>query len=448
MTPSANPGGPVRLVELLAPLSLVTDLGMGSPDEQALRSCLVATNLARRIGLGEAEVADVYYATLLEHLGCTATSHEEAARFGGDELATRPLMSRTDFERPRELIGMLGALGRGTSPIARARTTLSVVTSAKWAIDVMAGVCEVGATLARQLHLSQSVELSLGQMFERWDGKGAPNGLRGDATQRPARLAQVASQAVTIAGVAGVDEALAAVRRRSGGWFDPKLSEAFVREGPELLSEAMGTDALQAVVAAEPGPWRLVQEDRVDELAAVFGRMIDLKSTYLLGHSDGVAALVHEAARALGLSDEDRARVRQAGFLHDLGRVGVPAGIWEKRGSLTQGEWERVRLHAYHSERILARSPGLSGVAGMAGMHHERTDGSGYHRQARGGAVPQGARVLAAADAFHAMTEPRPYRPALASDAAADALRGEARQGRFDARATDAVIACAGKAGG
>src|SRR5947209_5582637 len=134
----------------------------------------------------------------------------------------------------------------------------------------------------------------------------------------------------------------------------------------------------------------------------------------------------------------------RAGLLHDLGRMSVSNRIWEKRGPLTASEWEQVRLHAYQSERILVRSPLLAPLAPLAGMHHEQQDGSAYHRQAAGHAVPLGARVLAAADAFQAMTQERPYRPALASATAADQLTAEVSRGRLDGGAVRAVLEVAG----
>jgi putative nucleotidyltransferase with HDIG domain len=174
--------------------------------------------------------------------------------------------------------------------------------------------------------------------------------------------------------------------------------------------------------------------------------MVDLKLPFTRGHSSGVAALAEAAARGLGLAEADAVAVRRAGLLHDLGRVAVPNGVWEKPGPLTHGEWEQVRLHPYHSERILACSPVLAPLAPLAGMHHERQDGSGYHRQAAGAMVPLGARLLAAADAYHAMTEVRPHRPALDPAAAAERVRAEAAAGRLDPDAAGAVLLAAGHA--
>jgi HD-GYP domain-containing protein (c-di-GMP phosphodiesterase class II)/DNA-binding CsgD family transcriptional regulator len=182
----------------------------------------------------------------------------------------------------------------------------------------------------------------------------------------------------------------------------------------------------------------------MDEVARVFADMVDLKTPFLHGHSSGVAALAEVAARMVGFDVEAVATMRRAGLLHDLGRVGVPNGIWEKTGPLSAGEWEQVRLHAYHSERILSRSAALAPVATVAGMHHERLDGSGYHRGISAASLPAPARMLAAADAYHAMTEERAHRPALNRSEAATTLQDEAAAGKLDREAVAAVLEAAG----
>jgi putative nucleotidyltransferase with HDIG domain len=177
-----------------------------------------------------------------------------------------------------------------------------------------------------------------------------------------------------------------------------------------------------------------------------FGDAVDLKSPFHHGHSAGVASLAEGAARSLGLSDGDTASLRRAALLHDIGRAAVPNGVWERPGPLTSGDWERVRLHAYHSERIVSRCGPLASVAPLAGMHHERLDGSGYHRGSAASAIPLAARVLAAADAFQAMTQERAHRPAHSPDAAARELAAQGRAGVLDPDAVSAVLSAAGQA--
>jgi HD-GYP domain-containing protein (c-di-GMP phosphodiesterase class II) len=212
-----------------------------------------------------------------------------------------------------------------------------------------------------------------------------------------------------------------------------------------MLSELSSADAVVAAVEAEPDPPVRVSERGLDAVCRAFGDAVDLKSPFHHGHSSGVAELAAGAAQRLELEADEVSALRRAGFLHDLGRAAIPNGIWEKPGPLTSSEWERVRLHAYHGERVLSRCGPLEPLAPLVGMHHERLDGSGYHRQAKAAGIPLAARVLAAADAYQAMTQARPHRPALTAEAAAAELTAEAAGGRLSSDAVGAVLAAAGQ---
>jgi putative nucleotidyltransferase with HDIG domain len=429
----------LRLADLLAALSVTTDLAMGQPPEKAIRACVVATEIARQLDLSGQEVSDVYYTTLLKHLGCTATPHEELL-FGPDEIATRPVAERTDIAHPAEVLSLLRATGSGTGP-ARLRYVARAMTSRKAQAEMLRAICEVATRLAERLRLGARVEEALYQNLERWDGKGEPRRLRGEDIVLPARIAEPATQAAIFHGIGGADAVTAMLERRSGGWFDPTVVEAARDAAPETLARLDEGDPWDEVLRIEPEPVRRVHEDRLDEVAAAFGDMVDLKSVHTPGHSAGVAGLASAAAERLGL---DPAAVRRAALLHDLGRAAVPIGTWEKPGPLTTSDWERVRTHAYQTERILARSEALSELAPLAGMHHERQDGSGYHRGARGGQTPAEARLIAAADVYQALTQPRPHRPARTAGEAAEVVATEAAAGRLDPECVNAVVEAAG----
>ena len=130
----------------------------------------------------------------------------------------------------------------------------------------------------------------------------------------------------------------------------------------------------------------------------------------------------------------------------DLGRVGVPNGIWDRPGPLGVVDWERVRLHPYLTERILSRCPPLTLIGRVAAAHHERLDGSGYHRGTKAHDLDAAARLLAVADVVAAMGEPRPHRPPLPESEITRHIECEVRDGRLDARAANAVLATAGHA--
>jgi HD-GYP domain-containing protein (c-di-GMP phosphodiesterase class II) len=175
------------------------------------------------------------------------------------------------------------------------------------------------------------------------------------------------------------------------------------------------------------------------------GRFADLISPSFSGHSDGVARLACAAAKRCGLDAARVTAVRRAGLVHDLGRVAIGARTWQRPRPLTVDEWEQVRLHPYQTERVISRSPFLSALAPIAGAHHERLDGSGYHRGSSAAELALPARLLAAADVFHAMCEPRPHREPVAPSEAAEAVGREASAGRLDPDAVMAVVEAAGE---
>jgi HD-GYP domain-containing protein (c-di-GMP phosphodiesterase class II) len=258
------------------------------------------------------------------------------------------------------------------------------------------------------------------------------------------RIVQLAADAVLFNRLGGIDGALAMARQRAGTMHDPELVERFCHDAATILRREEISSVWDTVLATEPGPRPLVEAAQLDAAAEAIGNAVDLKSPYLTGHSQGVGRLAALAAARCGLPEAEVAAMRRAGMLHDLGRIGVSAAIWAKAGPLSDDEWERVRLHTYYTERVLARPKALAGLGALAALHHERLDGSGYHRGLPGNLLSIGARILAAADSYQAMIEVRPYRPAHTPEAAAAELRREVRIGRLDGDAVNAVLAAAG----
>jgi len=431
-------------MDLLAALSVTTDLGMGQPPETALRSSLLATALARTMALPDDDVRNTCLGTLLRHVGCTATASAEARLYGGDELVSRRAAQPTDFGNPREMLRLTLATGRGAGLMRPAKIAKSVVGDMRHGTEVLTSVCDAASMLARRLGLGRAVQECVGQQFERWDGKG-PFGKAKDEVPLPARIGEVATQAVLFLDAEGPEAALAMVAQRAGGWFDPVVAQAFCTTGAALMDELAASDPWQAFLEAEPVPVEHIDESDLDRVARCFADMADLKSPYTVGHSREVAELAEAAARRLGLPEGEVVTLQRAALLHDLGRVGVSSGIWDKEGPLTRSEWEQVRLHPYLTERILSCSSSLAPLGWIAGLHHERLDGSGYHHGVSAPALPVSARILAAADTFQTATQERPHRPARTTEQAAAHLTAEATAGRLDADCVAAVIEAAGQ---
>ena len=306
-----------------------------------------------------------------------------------------------------------------------------------------AAMCEVAQRFAGWLDLGSSIQAALEYVFARWDGKGFPDA-RGDSIPLPMRLLHVARDISLFLSASGPDEARAVIEQRAGAAYEPRLAELAVRNFGDLLADLDETRMWDQAVAIEPFPQVRIAGEKIDDAFMAIATLTGLKSPWLREHSTGVAELAEAAAWRMGLPPASVSLVRRAALANDLGRVGVSNAIWEKPGPLGFGEWERVRLHPHFSERAFAQSKALAPIGVLAGSHHERLDGSGYHRGTRGSALDQTARILAAADCYAAMREARPYREALDAPAAETELTREAEQGKLDPDAVDAVLAAAG----
>jgi HD-GYP domain-containing protein (c-di-GMP phosphodiesterase class II) len=435
--------GETRLAELIATLSLATDLGMGQPMEFALGVAVLGVALADRAGLGTGETADIFYLALVKHIGCTSDAFEFAGFTGGDDVAFRHRAMLWPATPKREVLrAIIRHTGEDRPPLERARLVAGMVAGGeKRPRHSVAAHCEAGGRLAERLGLSEGVLSGLRQEQERWDGTGLPDGLSGESLSTAHRFVMVAHDALAISESGG--DVVDIVRARSGTAYDPQVVEMF-EDGWAGFESEERSDIWARALAAEPNPPLTVADAHIDRIALAIADFTDLKSPYLLGHSTRVAELVDAAAKSIGLSDEERATTRRAALLHDVGRTGIPNGIWDKPAPLTARETERVRLHSYYTERILARSPVLAHLALKAGSHHENLDGTGYHRGVGAGYLDRTARLLRAADCLDAMVNDRPHRPALSVAEAAAALKAEVDAGRLDADAVTAVLDAAG----
>ncbi|HEV2059584.1 MAG TPA: HD domain-containing phosphohydrolase [Solirubrobacteraceae bacterium] len=422
----------------------MTDLGTGLGFEKGLQTCVVACAFGRALGLDDDACRTIHHTALLRAVGCTASAPENAAMFG-DDVAFQAAFKTLDPGDPDVFAGQLEAFGswagRERQPALAARFVEVAPTAGPLAVQMN---CEVSAALGTRLGLAPAAIAALDEIHERWDGLGLPAGIEGDALSLPVRVVHVAEQAVLACAAGGVAAAQAEVRRRAGGHLDPELCRRFVEHAEEVLEPLSAADMLTAVAEAEPRPTATLPADHLNRVCIAFAAFADLKGTHLVGHSTRVAHLAGAAAGLLGMDEPSRESLRTAALVHDLGRAAVSSAIWDRPAALGPADRERVRLHPYWTGRVLAHCPALAPLEVVAAAHHERIDGSGYPRGARGGELSLSARVLAAADAFSAMTEDRPHRPARDREEAARILLEDATSGRQDPEAAAAVIEAAG----
>ena len=434
----------VRLAELVGALSLGIDLGFGQPMEHVLRQCLIALRVAERLGLDEEHRAVVYYTALLVNVGCHADAHEQAKWFG-DDIALKAIKYDHEPRSLRMAASSMRFLGSGHPPLHRFRLGLEFVISGHREVDGMiAHHAAIARALGEQLELPDGVLESLAAAYERWDGRGWPGKLEGEQVPLAARIAQVAEFVEVANRMGGAAAAKRLARERRGKQFDPAVADVVAKDGDLILSELDAVSTWDAVIDAEPALAVGLPGERFDRALLAIADFVDLKSPYFLGHARAVAELAGEAGAQLGLPEDEVRLLRRAGLVHDLGRLGVSNAIWDKRGPLGAGEWERLRLQPYLTERMLRQSPALAPLARIAVQHRERLDGSGYPQGLSGTAIAPLARVLGAADAYQAMREPRPHRAPRSADDAAKELRADVRAGRHESDAAEAVLGAAG----
>ncbi|HVC78703.1 MAG TPA: HD domain-containing phosphohydrolase [Candidatus Micrarchaeaceae archaeon] len=438
----------VRLAELVAAFSLAIDLGLGQPMEHVLRSWLIATRLGHHVGLDPEERGALYYVVTLAWAGCVADTPVLAALVG-DDIAYRADTFRSDLRDLPALGFMLQHLGAGQPALHRLRLAVNLIATGGKAVEqAIRSHCLVTGNMADRIGLGSEVSGPLQQVFTRWDGKGVPKGVGGEAIALKTRLYHLADVVEVFHRSGGATAAVDVVRSRRGTQFDPAVADLFCSVAPDVLRDPATEDDWNEVIAGDPALQRCLTEGEFDQALEAIADFTDLRSPSRAGHSRNVAELASQAALRAGLPAAEVVAVRRAGLLHDMGLHGISASILDKAGPLSPSEWERMRMHSYYTERMLARPPKLARLGAIASLTHERCDGSGYHRRLTAPAIPVSGRLLAAACAFCAMTEPRSYRPALSAKQATAELRADARRGKLDAAAVDAVLAAAGQSQG
>ena len=437
-----------RRVEIIATLSLATDMAIGQPMEFALRSCALSVWLGEALGMGADELREVYYQALLRYIGCNADTYALAALFG-DEMDLRRGLAIADLGRDAEVVSVIfRALKRANTgrplPAVALAIAKGLAIGRATSVPILSGHCEVAERLATRLGFDRLVVRNLGQLYERWDGKGLPGGLKGEAIAPAVRLVTLAQDAILLGEAHGHDGAIRIIKKRRGTAYDPRMVDGFLPRAAGLSARVSEIAAWEQVLELEPTPHMLLAEPALDEACLAIADFVDIRAPYTAGHSRAVASLAEGAARHCGMPEGDAIQARRAGLLHDLGEIAIPMSTWIKAGPLTDRERDEIRLHPHHSERMLARSALLRPLGVIAGQHHERLDGSGYYRALRAGSLPPLARIVAAAEAYQTRLESRPHRTAQSPENAAAELKRQVRAGQIDSEAAAGVLAAAG----
>ena len=432
-------GVELRLSEVLAGLSYALDLTEGQARGHTERSCLIGMRLAVALDLDDDERSSLFYALLLKDAGCSSNAARVAALFGADDAMVKSSRRLTDTSSTTEALWhVLRTAGAGGSVLERPRRVAAVLRSGRaGARSLIELRCERGASVARAIGLGEAAARAIMDVDEHWDGGGYPAGISGDDISLAGRVLCLAQTAEVFWRQGGVGAACEIARRRRRTWFDPALVDALdAVEDDQRFWQSLQTPA---VAWLEPADHVLVADDaRLDRVAHAFASIVDAKSPYTAHHSEGVAAIALTLAGLLGLDAPDQATLYRAALLHDVGKLGVSSRILDKPGPLDPDERDVVRHHPRWSMEVLSRVGAFGVVARIAGAHHERLDGSGYHRGLTGTELDLPSRILAVADVAEALSADRPYRSALGPDEVLAIMRPDAGRA-LDANAVAAL---------
>lgn len=431
----------MRVAELVGGLSLATDMGAGLPLQSALAATVLATRMAARLGLSDEQQQITYYAAILRFVGCSATAPEAAQMGAGDDQSFNYAFVMCDMADAKDVERALDRYwNTGADPRIRRDVIRSMAGDLSQVAQAAVMHCAQAVILSKRMSLHDRVPEMLGYMYDRFDGTASAH--RGDEIPVPARLCNLAANTVVMLRSLGRQTAMEMVALRKGGQFCPECVAVLERDDVELLNGLDEPSCWETYLDAEPGPRAQLEDSGIERICTAYADYGDQKCGYLLGHSRHVAALSFLAAEAAEVDADTRHRLRLAALLHDVGRAGVPTGLWDKRGALSRHERQIVQSHSGHTETVLGLSEKLREVIDQASAAHERADRTGYPRALS--LDDRATGVLAAADVYDALTHDRPWRKAYAAPDASNMLLAEANAGRLPRRAVAAVLEAAG----
>ncbi len=415
----------IRLNEVFAGLSYALDLTEGQRPGHSVRSTLIGMKLADVVGLPSEDRESLFHALLLKDLGCSSNSARFAAIFGNDDHELKATLATINWSNALQSFRFVArSVAPGQFWMTRVWKILGVLARGpEGAREVVRTRCERGADIARLLNLSTPTVQAIRTIDEHWDGKGQPYDMAGEEIPYLGRIVGLAQTVEVFFSTAGVNAAFDMAQTRRGRWFDPALVDALraIKSDKafwKTLANGREWEALadvQAEAEAAAGP-RIAGADQLDQVAEAFAKVIDAKSPWTYKHSNGVADVSVAIARRLGFTDDEVRELRQAALLHDLGKLGVSSLILDKPGKLDEREISAMRQHPAHTAAILSRVSCFAPLSAFAAAHHERMDGSGYHRGLPESQLPLQARILCVADICDALRASRPYREGLPTE--------------------------------
>ena len=445
---------PLTKAEILTSLSRALDMVEGQPPGHAVRTCWIAMRLAAVLGLSEAERDALYFASLIKDSGCSNNAVRVQKIFGGDEILAKRHVKMVDWtNRAANALYGLRYVEHGRSPLKKFQGLKRLLSAGDLMREVTAARCARGAEIARLLGFPKLVSDAVRDLDEHWDGRGAPHGLKCDATGIVARVLSLAQTMEVFVTSFGVGEGYRMLAKRRGKWFEPALVDACreFRDDTDFWSSHAARAHAATLDIPVSAAAETVAETEVDSICEAFAQIVDAKSSFTAEHSTRVTQYSIELGKDFGFAPARLRTLRRAALLHDVGKLGVSNDILEKSGKLTDEEFAAVRLHPRYTWEILSPVRGFARLADLAAAHHERLDGRGYWRNWDAEKLDLDMRILCACDVFDALSADRPYRGAMPiaqvfaildkeSVAALDPDCVEALRERYSSMANDSTV--------
>ena len=419
-----------RFSEAISALSFALDLVEGQREGHTVRSCLVGMRIADRLGLDEEGRSALFYALLLKDAGCSSNASKMSTLFDADDMEAKRKVKTADWtSMSHAVLYAAPTVSPEGSLLAKARKLVQFASRGQTESRNLIRIrCERGAEITRLMGFPEETARAIRSLDEHWDGRGHPDGLRGEEIPLLARICGLAQTAEVFFTDRGPEAAEEVVGLRCGRWFDPALVEVLIAEAREdgLWEDLSRQDPWREVSRMEPDDRALkATPERVDLVARAFAETIDAKSPFTYRHSEKVAKVAVAMAERAGMPPEATRDLMRASLLHDIGKLGISNRILDKPGGLTGEEYEEIKRHPKITHDILSRVGPFRPIAETAASHHEKLDGSGYHRGIGAEDLDLPARILAVADIYDALSADRPYHRALPQEKVIDILREE-----------------------
>jgi len=366
--------------EILRALSLALDLAERQPLNHATRTAYVALQIARTMGLPESEVEDIYVAAFLHEIGATVPACD---------VATGETIWLDHADTGKQLMSMMPFSARaGDYVLYHHRTRIDLGDKCSDSTPYGAQIIQLADRLERRF------DHNVFYYDQRLDHLDWAKQHRGKCFTHD------------------VIDAYLEISSREKFWLD------FTNSGIELILKDI-----------QPSLNAQLTQVEVEQIANVFAKIIDSKSSYTYNHSRGVADIAGRLAPMVLETEQEIFQLRIAALLHDIGKLAVSKEVLDKPGRLSPREFEQIKSHPYYTKIILGQVHGFEVIKEWAGNHHETIDGSGYPEHRTDLTKPE--RLIAMADVFQALTENRPYRPPMSIEQALEVMRQMATENKL-----------------